>query len=407
MTASLDCITRFRGSRFPLKNTAQDIIRLRRLNSKERRALLDLVFCWSRNINLFREYTINNAEFSHSLSTQQIDSLALQMMGQELGLINELAWSQVKEYHQWLSSLGDRQYLMALGDLIGTRLKEEHGERASEIAKGLFQQPVNYLAVDTRLIEVERVFEALKRIDHHPFFHPMLSSAIGITGAFDLRSLPPKIWNAVWVMDAGSQMIASLICPKPGEKVLDLCVGEGNKARLISQNDCELVICDVDEKRLMRAKNRILGAEFILGDGQKLPLEKDTFDHVLIDAPCSGTGVLRRHPDLIHRLKKEDVDRCLRLQHGLLISAIRVLKPGGRLIYATCSLLREENEHQVELVLKENSQIKPLPFHKIGSQLKLSGILLNDHWFTLYPHIHNCDGFFFASLTKSTKEKEK
>jgi 16S rRNA (cytosine967-C5)-methyltransferase len=94
----------------------------------------------------------------------------------------------------------------------------------------------------------------------------------------------------------------------------------------------------------------------------------------------------------------------VKLQRGLLNSAFRALKPGGRLIYATCSLLVEENERQVELALKENCQIKPLPFGEIGSQLKLSGIPLNDHWFTLYPHVHNCDGFFFASLTKSTKE---
>ena len=139
-----------------------------------------------------------------------------------------------------------------------------------------------------------------------------------------------------------TEILANCVKPKNHERVLDMCVGEGGKARIIAMNNCDLVALDIDEERLARAKKRLAGfnIKYICKDGRDLSstLASQSFDWILIDAPCSGSGTLRRNPDLIYRLTKSQLINYQKLQAELLASATKLLKPGGRIVYATCSL---------------------------------------------------------------------
>ncbi|MEI6789778.1 MAG: RsmB/NOP family class I SAM-dependent RNA methyltransferase [Myxococcaceae bacterium] len=142
--------------------------------------------------------------------------------------------------------------------------------------------------------------------------------------------------ETLWI-DQGSQIIAQKIKAKPGERVLDLCAGAGGKTKLILSTGAHITAVDISDKRLVKMP----GIKRIVADGRTLSLP--AFDWILIDAPCSGTGTLRRAPDIFGRLSESDISRYVQLQKELVANAVKLLKHTGKLIYATCSLLEEEN----------------------------------------------------------------
>lgn len=406
ISAAKDTVTQFLASRFPLKNVSSDMIASRRLNSRERHVMLDLVFRWSREIFLVEQFLMEKIPFARSFSTQEKNSLAMEIFAVDAGLLDAplTTVELCQNFNSWVLSLGEERYLFALSPFVREHLVADHGPQAQAIAKGLLMRPAKYLAVDQRLVSSSEVQEALTKLEIQYFLHPILPSAIGIHQDINMKSLPKSLAPYVWLMDAGSQIISELINPKPHERVLDLCAGEGNKARYITMKDCHYVAIDIDGARLKKAENRLAGRniEFIVADGRSTPFSIESFDWILLDAPCTGIGVLRRHPDLMHRISAKTLNDSQQLQRDLLDSAVNLLKPGGRLIYATCSLFRAENEQEIERILAKNSRVKPCSlFDLVGEQMKLPEPALNNNCMTLYPHIDDCDGFFFAALKKN------
>ena len=174
------------------------------------------------------------------------------------------------------------------------------------------------------------------------------------------------------VQDEGSQLVALLADARPGMRVADFCAGAGGKTLAIAaqmQNKGKIVACDVLEGRIDRAAVRFNRAGVHNVERKALSSERDqwvkrhagTFDRVLVDAPCTGTGTWRRNPDAKWKLTPEDVAELEQVQRNILDSAWRLVKPGGRLIYATCSLLAEENEAQVEAFLAAHADFKLVP----------------------------------------------
>ncbi len=167
------------------------------------------------------------------------------------------------------------------------------------------------------------------------------------------------------VQDEGSQLIAALCLAKPGEKVVDGCAGAGGKTLALAaamENKGQIVALDVHDGRLkaLQERARRAGAHNIravsLEEAPKLVKRlKDACDLVLVDAPCTGTGVLRRNPDTSWRLHPDDVARLVALQRTLLVRYAPLVKAGGRLVYATCSLLPEENDEQVAAFLADHA----------------------------------------------------
>jgi len=220
---------------------------------------------------------------------------------------------------------------------------------------------------------------------------------------------PLFVNGSLEVQDEGSQLLALLVGARRGEMVCDFCAGAGGKTLAIGAmmaSSGRLYAFDVAEKRLVKMKPRLARSGLSNVMPQLLSSENDTrvkrlagkLDRVLVDAPCSGLGTVRRNPDLKFRQSPESVAELTQKQTAILRSAAKLLKPGGRLVYATCSLLTEENEAVVESLLAEG-KFTLLPVNEVLAQSKIdldTGTMLK-----MSPSIHGTDGFFAAVLVKS------
>ena len=204
--------------------------------------------------------------------------------------------------------------------------------------------------------------------------------AVDVVGRANLTGLGAWRHGCFEVQDAGSQLIAQSCGVKAGDVVVDLCAGRGGKTLALAalMNDVgTLHINDVDAGALADLRGR-LGRAGVTCVQAGLPVDGGA-DVVLVDAPCSALGVLRRSPDLRFTLQKNDIDDVTMVQRSLLARAAQLVRPQGRVVYATCSVLREENEDVV------NADAH-------GLSIETSQ--------TLLPHVHGCDGFFICSLRR-------
>jgi 16S rRNA (cytosine967-C5)-methyltransferase len=201
-----------------------------------------------------------------------------------------------------------------------------------------------------------------------------------------------------WVQDAAAALPARLLNAQPGETVLDLCAAPGGKTMQLAAAGARVTALDLSEARLKRVHENLartgLQAAVLCADA--LDWTPDTpFDAVLLDAPCSATGTIRRHPDLPFLRKPADVEALVELQAQLLDRALGFLKPGGRLVYCTCSLLPDEGEAQIEAALARHPGLRtlPLPPLPFGRATPEGG------WRTRPDdHTGGIDGFYMALL---------
>jgi 16S rRNA (cytosine967-C5)-methyltransferase len=220
----------------------------------------------------------------------------------------------------------------------------------------------------------------------------------------------------VEVQDEGSQLVGILLGARPGEQAIDFCAGAGGKTLTIAAgmgNKGRVIAADVLDRRLKRAQERFKRAGLFNIQIKPLSGERDPwvkknkfkFDRVLIDAPCSGTGTWRRNPDSRWRYLGPELDELKRLQAEILDSAARLAKPGGRLVYATCSLLPEENEDQVDAFLAGHPDFEAEPLDAVWAEtvVPLGGTETPPcpgPWLRLTPAAHGTDGFFAAVLRR-------
>jgi 16S rRNA (cytosine967-C5)-methyltransferase len=197
------------------------------------------------------------------------------------------------------------------------------------------------------------------------------------------------------VQDTSSQMVAELLDPKPGERVVDTCAGAGGKTLHIAslmQNKGQIIALDIYKKKLHELKRRARRAKAFnietrpIENSKVIKKLKNTADKVLIDAPCSGLGVLRRNPDAKWKLQKEFVDKIKNTQQHILQEYSSIVKKGGTLVYATCSILPSENRSQVDLFLNSEA----------GQNFKL----ISDK--SILTHTTGQDGFFMAKLERKS-----
>jgi 16S rRNA (cytosine967-C5)-methyltransferase len=220
------------------------------------------------------------------------------------------------------------------------------------------------------------------------------------------------------IQDEGSQLVAELA--GKGSRILDCCAAPGGKTAILASNNpkSEITACDISEARLsaMRrnfAKDPVTaGVHCLLADATALPF-RDDFDLILCDAPCSGTGTLARNPEIKLRLAPSELVRQQQRQLAIVRSAFRVLAPGGRLVYATCSLEPEENVSVVEAFLNEEPAANRLLIEERVSAMQQEGTLhdrgaellrrngVRDGYLQTLPGLVPCDGFFAAVLTRT------
>lgn len=205
------------------------------------------------------------------------------------------------------------------------------------------------------------------------------------------------------VQDEGSQIAASIAAAGPRQQVLDLCAGSGGKTLAMAaamQNTGQIVAYDRDKSQLRPIFERLkrAGVRNVqtanAGDEAAILAHGPRFDLVLVDAPCTGSGTWRRKPDAKWRLKPQNLAQRLEEQVAVLEMAQALVKPGGRLVYVTCSVLPEENEDQIATFVAKFPQFSLAPFTAPGLDLRPGNVMLT-------PHQHGTDGFFVANLSKS------
>jgi 16S rRNA (cytosine967-C5)-methyltransferase len=212
----------------------------------------------------------------------------------------------------------------------------------------------------------------------------------------------------VEIQDEGSQLIAALTDARPGMRVVDWCAGAGGKTLALAAmmgNRGQIVACDVSASRLEGAVRRLRRAgvnnveRHLVEPGDKWAKRRaGAFDRVLVDAPCTGIGTWRRNPDARHRLREQDLLELTRKQSSILDTAGALVRVGGRLVYATCSLLEEENEGQVSAFLARHSDFALVP---LAQAWGLEGVAPpGEEMLSLTPALHGTDGFFAAVLER-------
>ncbi|MEF3047999.1 RsmB/NOP family class I SAM-dependent RNA methyltransferase [Pseudotabrizicola sp. L79] len=219
-----------------------------------------------------------------------------------------------------------------------------------------------------------------------------------------ISALPGYAQGDWWVQDAAASMAARLLAAKPGERVLDLCAAPGGKTLQLADAGADVTALDISAPRMQRVRDNLartgLTAQMVVTDA--LQWQPDVgFDAILLDAPCSATGTIRRHPDLPHVKDGSEIADLCALQAALFDRALTWLKPGGRLVFCTCSLLPAEGEDQLAAALTRHpglTVIRPALPGIIPDWITPQGglRLRPDYW----PDLGGMDGFFMACLTK-------
>ena len=245
---------------------------------------------------------------------------------------------------------------------------------------------------------------------------PWSPLGIRVEGRPPLGTLAPFRDGLVEVQDEGSQLAALVVEAQPGMRVCDFCAGAGGKSLAMAaamNNKGHIVACDVSGKRLEGATRRLRRAGVFNVEQRGLSSERDPwvkrhragFDRVLVDAPCTGTGTWRRNPDAKWTLRPEDPAELADLQLRILDSAARLVRPGGRLIYATCSLLPQENESQAQRFAESHPDFAPLTAGEIWTRITGQAAAADAGlYLKLSPARHNTDGFFAAVFEKTRGE---
>jgi 16S rRNA (cytosine967-C5)-methyltransferase len=224
-----------------------------------------------------------------------------------------------------------------------------------------------------------------------------------------LQNLPLFKEGAIEVQDEGSQLLSQVVGAKRGEMVVDFCAGAGGKTLALGadmRNTGRLYAFDVSDKRLAKLKPRLARSGLSNVHPVLIAHENDAkvkrlagkIDRVLVDAPCSGLGTLRRNPDVKWRQTPESLGELNVKQIAILTGAARLVKPGGRLVYATCSVLDEENDAIVKQFLEQQPDFVLVPMSEVLAEQKI--MLDMQDYLKLQPHIHQTDGFFAAVLMR-------
>ena len=239
---------------------------------------------------------------------------------------------------------------------------------------------------------------------------PYSPVGIRVKGKPALSRHPLFLNGAIEVQDEGSQLLAYLVAPKRHDLVVDFCAGAGGKSLhlgALMHSHGRVYAFDVSEKRLARLKPRLKRSGLSNLYPQLLRNENDIkikrlagkIDRVLVDAPCSGMGTLRRNPDLKWRQSPRSIEELKLKQAAILRGAAGLLKPGGRIVYATCSFLADENEEIIAAFLAEHSHFARLDCSGLLKQQRID--LDTGPYLQLWPHRHQTDGFFAAALQRN------
>ena len=331
--------------------------------------------------------------------------------------LNQLkGWASESEI-KWLSSITaikmDAQPMAIQAEFPEWLIEKlRHSMNDADILKlGLsLQNPAPLdLRVNTFLTKREHVLDTLLKDGIQAEAMSISPCGIRLHEKPAINRHPLFLSGKIEVQDEGSQLMGYLLAPRRGEMVVDFCAGAGGKTLLLGtlmHSKGRLYAFEVNEKRLNNLKPRLKRSGLSNVHIQRITNENDIkvkrlsrkIDRVLVDAPCSGFGTLRRNPDLKWRQSPQSIAELRKKQAAILSAAAALLKPGGRLVYVTCSFLSEENQEIVEEFKSKNSEFNILNCSELMTE---QGITVNTgKYLQLSPYEHQTDGFFAAALER-------
>ena len=351
--------------------------------------------------------------------SQRPQHLALAVLVRELGIgmrewegvigAEDAAW--LREFKSRLDTKLPDAVAADLPDWLWAKLGVVYGEAER---KAMAQAWLAAAPLDLRINPLKttrdeaRAALAAAGIDAQPTRYSPLG--LRVAGRPSLARHPLFTAGALEVQDEGSQLVSFLLAPKRGEMVVDFCAGAGGKTLLLGalmRSQGRLYAFDTHDRRLANLKPRLARSGLSNVHPQLLAHERDTkvkrlagkIDRVLVDAPCTGFGTLRRNPDLKWRQREAALAELTTKQQAILGAAATLVKPGGRIVYATCSVLPEENDAIVAAFVAANPAFERA---NAAAELAHAGIELDTGpSLRLFPHKHGCDGFYAEVLTRT------
>jgi 16S rRNA (cytosine967-C5)-methyltransferase len=395
----------------------------RDLGTKDRAFVAESVYGVLRRLRYLSAVTANQ-EGDPDDARKLILAWLLRVQGKSIRELEPILNEQQTEWAQAIKAKSTENLPMAVQadvrDWLWDKLVAQYGEElALTICRSMFDQASLDLRVNTIKGTREEVLAKMQSentvkdnvIEITPY------SPTGIRMGAKLNISKHVLFEAgkIEVQDEGSQLLAYLVAPKRGQMVADFCAGAGGKTLAIGalmKNTGRLYAFDISEKRLFNLGKRLkrsglsnLHAQVISSESDpKLKRLNGKFDRVLVDAPCSGFGTLRRNPDLKWRFEAKDVAELNVKQAAILARAAKLTKAGGRLVYATCSLLADENEAIADAFLSEHPEFQLLPAHEVLEQQHIK--INTGDFLKLLPHLHGTDGFFAAVFERKTEPGE-
>jgi 16S rRNA (cytosine967-C5)-methyltransferase len=291
---------------------------------------------------------------------------------------------------------------------LADRLRADWPVRWTQLlAAGDTQAPM-WLRVNVRRSTTEEYLDTLRRAGIGAHAEPRVPQALVLDAPCDVHELPGFAAGVVSVQDLGAQCVAFPLALAAGQRVLDACAAPGGKTALIAEREphlADLAAVDIDPERLGRVRENLqrgtLSARVVHADAAAPDAWWDgvPFDRILLDAPCSALGVIRRHPDIRLRKSPSDIDKLPPLQMRLLNAAWGTLAHGGRLVYATCTVTRSENRDLIGAFLGSNSDAVIVPSSEWAGWPNLGEP--DEYGRQILPGEAGADGFYYAALTKT------
>jgi len=403
----------------PLEHPADTSLRYffqrERIGSRERELVAETLFGALRH-RLFLEHACSNPDPLAEQATPRRMTLAywIRFAGYNL---RELTPLLKRDEGEWLGKVkGIAMTELSLSiqaelpDWLIEKLRATMTDEAIlGIGRAMQQAAPLDLRVNTQLANRDEILLGLQDEKVEAQAMPWSPIGIRVKGKPALNKSPLFLGGKFEVQDEGSQLLGYLLAPKRNDMVVDFCAGAGGKTLMLGammNSQGRLYALDVSEKRLANLKPRLKRSGLSNVHPQLIAHENDIkvkrlagkINRVLVDAPCSGLGTLRRNPDLKFRQSPQSVNELKQKQAAILASASRLLKPGGRLVYATCSLLQEENRDIVDGFLATHPEFVLRHAGEILAQQKINVDV--GEYLQLLPQVHRTDGFFAAVLER-------
>lgn len=338
---------------------------------------------------------------SHAAVSESVQ--ACQSLNQEpmKGLVNAVLRNFIRQ-DQANHKPDNKQIRSGLPKWLYRSLIQYYPEQFDELCQNMRKRPPMWLRVNANKTSVTEYAKLLSEQQIQFELSALHPQAIVLPNPHEVTSLPGYQEGWFAIQDGAAQFAAALLDPQPEERVLDCCAAPGGKTSHLIERQPQLSECvaiDNDAARLARVKDNLarLGHQATLLEGDATAPQKwwdgQQFDRILLDAPCSATGVIRKHPDIRWLRKGQDIEVLQQLQAEILDTVWPMLKPGGILLYATCSILPQENAEQIEAFVNRTPNASLTPIAQNPDKQAIGWQIL--------PGQQQMDGFYYARLLKS------